>query len=130
MSMPTIEQVVSRYLFNQDSPPLDLKDENLIRSKGGKGAALTVDMDEFMTTGGGRFVGVELFRYVRKFLEGDDSFYNGVSAIPPGTYTKADILNYYNIGLDNQYVSVKQYYQGIYDEDYAERAYVFGSGDI
>jgi len=128
MSMPTIEQVVSRYLFNQNSPPLDLKDEQLIRLRDELGTELTVDMDEFMTTGGGRFVGVERFRYVRKFLEGDDAFYKGASVLPPGIYAKADILGYYNINLNNQYVSVKQYYQGIYDSDYAERAYVFGSG--
>ncbi len=102
MSMPTIEQVVSRYLFNQNSPPLDLKDEQLIRLRDELGTELTVDMDEFMTTGGGRFVGVERFRYVRKFLEGDYAFYKGESALPQGIYTKADILGYFNINLDNQ----------------------------
>jgi len=30
-ALPTIEQVVSRFLFDQDIPPQNLKDESLIR---------------------------------------------------------------------------------------------------
>ncbi len=37
MNMPTIEQIVSRYLFNKDAPPTNLKDEDLIRSAGAVG---------------------------------------------------------------------------------------------
>jgi hypothetical protein len=36
MSMPSIEEVVSRYLFNRDAPPADLTDESIIREAGVK----------------------------------------------------------------------------------------------
>lgn len=32
MAMPTVVQVVSRFLFDQDIPPANLKDEKLICS--------------------------------------------------------------------------------------------------
>lgn len=68
VSMPTIEQIVSRYLFNQDAPPANLKDESLIRAEDAPGDPVFVDMNEFMTTGAGRFAGVERFNFVRNFL--------------------------------------------------------------
>lgn len=37
MAMPTIERVVSRYLFNSDVPPANLIDEGLIRAAGQQG---------------------------------------------------------------------------------------------
>ena len=68
MSMPSIEQVVSRYLFNRDVPPADLTDESIIRLKGKTGDSIVVDMNEFMTSGGGRFAGVERFNFVRNLF--------------------------------------------------------------
>ena len=113
MAMPTIELIVSRYLFNLDSPPVELKDENLIRSAGQKGDPYTVDMNEFMTTGGGRFAGIERFNFVRNFLGGkDDEYLSGGATLAPGTYTRDRLLNEYNIPLDRGILAIKQYYQG------------------
>jgi hypothetical protein len=66
--MPTLEQIVSRYLFDQDVPPINLKDEALIRDAGVQGTAIKVDMNDFMTTGGGRFADVARFNFVRKIF--------------------------------------------------------------
>lgn len=78
MSMPTIEQIVSRYLFNQDTPPANLKDESLIRAENALGDPVLVDMNEFMTTGAGRFAGVERFNFVRNFLGAHDDVYEAM----------------------------------------------------
>jgi hypothetical protein len=36
ITMPTVVQIVSRYLFNQDTPPANLKDDSLVRPVGVK----------------------------------------------------------------------------------------------
>lgn len=127
MSMPTSEQMVSRYLFDLDVPPEDLKDEHLIRAKDAEGRAFIVDMNEYMTTGAGRFVGIEEFNFVRRFLAGDD--YEG-KKLAPGVYSTADLLDAYNIRQSSRILSVDGYTRGVDQGDYADRAYVFGTGGI
>ncbi|MBN6150275.1 hypothetical protein JR065_07985 [Xanthomonas sp. AmX2] len=122
VTMPTINQIVSRYLFNTDVPPSNLADEALIRSAGQQGDQVNVNANEYMTTGAGRFAGVERFNFVRNFLAGND--YQG--SLPPGVYSTSDLLTLY--GIKEGRLAVQQYYQGVYESDYAERAYVFGSG--
>jgi hypothetical protein len=56
--MPSINEIVSRYLFNSKTPPANLVDDNLIRPAGELGDAVDVDAAEFMDTGGGRFADV------------------------------------------------------------------------
>ncbi|MEJ2693583.1 MAG: hypothetical protein P8166_11135 [Candidatus Thiodiazotropha sp.] len=48
------------------------------------------------------------------------------SNLLPGTYTTAQLLRLY--GITDPKLPVLQYYQGVRDDDFAERAYVFGSG--
>ena len=76
-TIPAVEEIVSCYLFDTDTPPSDLRNEALIRAAGIDGTAVEVDIDEFMSTGGGRFVGAERFRLVRMFLAGEDDKYLG-----------------------------------------------------
>ncbi|WP_277420393.1 calcium-binding protein [Xanthomonas bonasiae] len=123
VTMPTINQIVSRYLFNADVPPSNLADEALIRDAGQKGGQVDVDANEYMTTGAGRFAGVERFNFVRNFLAGND--YKG--SLAPGVYTTSELLAAY--GITDNLLAVQQYYQGVYESDYSERAYVFGSGN-
>ena len=90
MPMPTIQEVVSRYLFNQETPPENIKDESLIRPKNAKGDHIAIEMYEFMTAGGGRFVHVARFAFVLNFLAGNDAAYNTV--LKDGTYTTEQLL--------------------------------------
>ncbi|WP_272493077.1 calcium-binding protein [Atopomonas sediminilitoris] len=130
MTLPTIEQIVSRYLFDTDVPPSNLKDAALIRPAGVAGTAIQVDMNEFMTAGAGRFVGVERFRYVRNFLGGHDDAYLGAGQkLAAGVYTRDQLLKAYGKSPDDGVLAVSGYYQGVLDSDYAERAYIFGSGE-
>ena len=75
MTMPTAQEILCLYLYGQKTPPANIKTDILIRPEGVGQVSLNVDMNEYMTTGGGRFVKVESFRYVRNFLAGNDSAY-------------------------------------------------------
>lgn len=128
ITIPTAEEIVSQYLYGQKTLPSDLKSADLIRQKG-DGEPISVDMNEFMTTGGGRFVKVEDFRYVRNFLGGHDEAYlkNG-QRLQAGIYSPDALLKAYNKNPETDGVlPVYQYNLGVFDEDYADRAYVFGS---
>ena len=120
--MPTAEEAICLYLYGQKTPPADLKSERLIREPGNGSVPLEVDINEYMTTGGGRFVKVENFNYVRNFLAGSDY---GAS-LKPGVYTRDQLLTAY--GISSGKLDAYQYFLGINDPDYMDRAYVFGSG--
>ncbi|MEX5575052.1 calcium-binding protein [Pseudomonas lijiangensis] len=77
-----------------------------------------------MTTGAGRFVGIEEFRFVRRFLAGNDY---GDKKLPPGTYSTSELLDFYGIKAADRVMSVSGYTRGVDQSDYAERAYVFGT---
>lgn len=127
MTMPSAELIVSRYIFNTDTRPANILDENLIRGEFEKGDPIFVSSNEYMATGGGRFAGVERFNFVRNFLAGNDSGYINGDILQPGIYTTAELLEKY--GIENS-LGIQQYYNGVYDDDYANRAYVFGSGNF
>ena len=48
----------------------------------------------------------------------------------PGTYTATQLLDFYNVPQDKRRVGIQQYYLGLGDADYIDRAYVFGSSDF
>ena len=129
MAMPTALEIVSLYLYGQKTLPTDIKTDTLIRPPGIGSAPATVDVNEFMTTGGGRFVKVENFNYVRNFLAAAD--YNG-KTLPSGTYSVDDLLVAYGTPGNplNGVYAAKQYYLGMGDPDYIDRAYVFGSSEF
>lgn len=124
--MPTAEEAICLYLYGQKTPPADLKSEQLIREPGNGSVPLEVDINEYMTTGGGRFVKVENFNYVRNFLAGSDY----TASLKPGVYTRDQLLEAYGLqkeGGSGGQLDRIQYYFGINDQDYMDRAYVFWS---
>lgn len=124
MAMPTAEEIICLYLYGQETPPEDLKTESLIRDTDNSGATYYLNKNEFMTTGGGRFVKVENFKYVRNFLGANDAEYIKTN-LQPGIYTRDELIEIYQIGSGK--LDGSQYYLGIDDPDYMDRAYVFGS---
>ena len=128
MTMPTAPEILCLYLYGQKTPPADLKSDTLIRSTGPGQVPAIVDMNEYMTTGGGRFVKVENFNYVRNFLASNDTAYK-VPTLQAGTYTRNDLLAAYKLPVTS-YVGIQQYFLGLGDADYIDRAYVFGSGEF
>jgi len=134
MSIPNITEIVSWYLYGQKTPPspADLADDKWIRPEAIKatktapaitqGATIWIDSHEYMTTGAGRFATPEKFDLVRKFLNGDGIF-------STGTYSPISINNNPNplLALANPDATVYQYVMGMFDADYADRAYVSGT---
>ena len=148
MSMPSIEEIMSLYLYGQSSKPsaTDLLNDQWIRGKavpevsipnappnGDKliiypaitnGAIITLDQTEYMTNGPGRFASPEKFSLINKFL-------NGEGNIPVGIIPYADILDpqivNYSFSKNDLKTTIFQYVMGVTDSDFAERAYVHGT---
>ena len=84
-SIPTMFEILSWYLYGQQTKPEDYLDEKYIGRPVNNdtdkiGSVVYVNATEFMTTGAGRYVDVGNFKAVRKFLAGE---YN----LAPKTYT-------------------------------------------
>ena len=105
-TLPTMTEIISWYLYGQATKPDNLLDERIISRDENATSTRSVDINEFMTTGAGRYVDVGNLKAVRKFLAGE---YN----LTAGTYKterffdeigaeqgNARQLGIYNYGLD------------------------------
>ena len=75
-SIPTMFEILSWYLYGQQTKPEDYLDEKYIGRPVNNdtdkiGSVVYVNATEFMTTGAGRYVDVGNFKAVRKFLAGE-----------------------------------------------------------
>ncbi len=136
MSMPTAQEIIGQYLYGQKIPPApdDLRNDRFIRPKGTNGPAVTVNSEDYMRNGGGRFVGIGNFNFVRNFLQGSDysrgAVTPGVSRLAPGVYSTGALFAAYSIPLDKQKTEVSQYFLEPTAADFKDRAYVFGSTEF
>ncbi|AVX03460.1 hypothetical protein MXMO3_00929 [Maritalea myrionectae] len=55
MALPTIEEVISLYLYGQNTPPSDLSNGSLLRGPDATSTTDPISVLEYMTTGAGRF---------------------------------------------------------------------------
>lgn len=141
MSLPSIRNIISLYLYGKINPPssADLLSDQWIRSKAipavpatatspkipavTHGTTITLDQHEYMTIGPGRFATPEKFNLVNKFLDGNSTMPIGITSLN----NIIDPDNKYGF-IDNDAKStVYQYVMGTFDADYAERAYVHGT---
>jgi hypothetical protein len=155
MSLPSIQEIISLYLYGQSTKPssADLLSDQWIRSRaidevsilnappdGRKiiitpevtnGTTITLDQTEYMTIGPGRFATPEKFLLVNKFLNGDGN-------IPAGSYVLSSSTNLpspppdiflkdYGYTEANRVSTIYQYVMGVMDPDFSERAYIHGS---
>ena len=60
----SVDEIFARYLWNQKTAPSpsELVDDKWIRNASAKGDALMIDVQEYMTHGGGRFVAEANFK--------------------------------------------------------------------
>ena len=93
MSIPTAKEILSQYLYGQRTPPApdDLRNDRFIRPRGIQGPPVTVNSEDYMRNGGGRFVGIGNFNYVRNFLQGSD--YPNIT-LAPGVYSTQELLQW------------------------------------
>ena len=77
----TVEQILARYIWNQDNAPSDLEklDDKWIRDLDVLGDALIIDVNEYMKYGAGRFCSAADFSFFDSFFEEKD--------IKAGVYT-------------------------------------------
>jgi VCBS repeat-containing protein len=124
--MPTAKEILSWYLYGQSTPPApnDLRDDRFIRPKGIDGPPVAVNSEDYMRNGGGRFVGIGNFNFVRNFLQGSDY---SAGIVPPGVYSTEKLLNLYGIPLTERELGISQYFLEPTAADFKDRAYVFGS---
>lgn len=125
--MPTAEQIVSLYLYGQLTPPTaeQLASDQWIRPEGLGATSMPVNALEYMTTGGGRFVGVHSLPMVRDFLAVTGKY----TTLAAGSYTVEQLMEAVGVDITKGLpkLDVYQYFLGQTDADYIDRAYVFGS---
>ena len=127
MTLPTIHEVTSMFLYGTVTPPTNFVNESFVASR--DNGKISISTDEFLNTetGAGRFVVASNSAMIERFFETAAADYAaGVFGAEPGivSLTKAELneiygLNYFGIIVDNK---------EIYDEldDYASRVYIYG----
>jgi len=117
MTLPTAEEVTNLYLYGSSSKPANLLDPSLLQPRT-QPAAVPVDLNEYMTTGAGRFVDAADFKFLNDLFNS--------SSLPAGTYTKDDIFKKFGYrdpvtgkNLKDASVAFNQIY---YDSSSADRS--------
>lgn len=120
MSLLTAEKVTNLFLYGKETVPDNLVDGTLIRPKDLQNKVrTTVDMNEYMTTGPGRFASPASFEVIKQFFS---------SLLAPGVYTKQELFD--KFGLDTIELRSVSIHQALYDDgkdDYVERAYIWAT---
>ncbi|MDD5228344.1 MAG: hypothetical protein PHD53_06045, partial [Methylococcales bacterium] len=131
MSLLTAEEVTNLYLYGIKNLPANIEDEALIRSDPlSEPTSVNVDINEYMTSGPGRFASPAFFDVVEQFfapLEGElfKLAFPASTNLAPGIYSKYDLFTAFGIG--KAWVGIQQ---SLYDDgqdNYLERAYIWES---
>lgn len=126
MALPTIQQVMSMYLYGQDTKPeLEaLLRGDFIRPKNSPNSTIDINIGELMDAGPGRFAGAHMFDVVRLFFELD------LSSLPPQDYYTekeiSDIFRQMGHSVD-ALVRIQQTHFSDDKQDYAYRAFVWNT---
>jgi hypothetical protein len=83
MSIPTAKEILSWYLYGQSTPPApnDLRSDQFIRPEGIDGPTRVVNSADYMLNGGGRFISIGNFNFVRNFLRGSSTTGSGLNTV-------------------------------------------------
>jgi hypothetical protein len=118
MSLPTAEEITNLYLYGVKTKPDNISDNNLIRSNAEK-TLITVNVNEYMDNGPGRFALPAFFEIVKLFFSPTSS------GLPPGTYTEQQLRPL--IGTNQAIITQQQWAYDDGQGDYAERTYIWNS---
>ena len=131
----TVEQILARYLWNQDNAPSTAEkiDDKWIRNSEDLGDPIIIDANEYMQQGGGRFVSAYDFKMFSDFFSkelkaGSYGFVEMWNMLKPEKeqIKFGDIISL-NAALKQLTRSVSQYEKGLGSDDFVTRAFVFGS---
>jgi Ca2+-binding RTX toxin-like protein len=130
MSLPSAEKITNLYLYGQETIPANLADPTVVNAA--DRATVSVNTQEYMTSGAGRFVSAASFTLMKEFFDGITLGHS--DDLAPGTYTKQQILEaqgYFDYATGDAVrsasVSFNNLLYGIDDADYAERTYIWGT---
>lgn len=118
MALLTAEEVTNLYLYGSTTRPTNLANSNLIRLPTAQ-ATVSVDVNEYMTSGAGRFASAADFDLVNAFF--DPMMF---AALAPGAYTEDQLAPY--VG-NRRSVALSQYDYADDNDDYAERVYIWNT---
>lgn len=127
-TIPAAIEILNFYLYGQKNTPTsnELDNEKFIRDKDATSDA-SINANEYMSIGAGRFMTPEKFEIIRRFFSGEGDF-------SPGEYTKTQAAMEI-LGPDPKDVSRPRYYGetiyqyglGVNESDFKDRAFVFGT---
>lgn len=134
MALPTAEEITNLYLYGVSKRPQNLLDPSLSQPRAG--VVLSVDVNDYMSNGAGRYADVADFDFIADFFGWGNN-------MPPGIYTKDDVFKAFGYrdpvtgkDLKSGAYRENQIYLDSSSSDYAERAYIWGttgfkvSGDV
>jgi hypothetical protein len=94
MSILTAEKITNLYLYGQEVTPENIANVNIIRPENFTPVEVSVNGNEFMQSGPGRFASPALWEVVREF-------FNLNRGLPPGTYTEKAIRDTFGISVND-----------------------------
>jgi Ca2+-binding RTX toxin-like protein len=110
-------EITKLYVFGTNNPSPDDYNQH-IRPSTATPASITYGMNDYMTSGGGRFAYPSLFGAIKKFFD---------TTIDDGTYTYAQIAGLLGLSDNDIRIGISQYGTSIGSADHAQRSYIFGS---
>ncbi|HEY0488661.1 MAG TPA: VCBS domain-containing protein [Telluria sp.] len=125
MSNLTAEEITNLYLYKNKALPADRLSADLLRAATEKGTG-SVDINDYINTGPGRFASPAGFKVVEKFFE--PHFSLASLMLKPGTYTKDQL--YAEFGLDDfasRGITVRQAYHDDGKDNHTERSYIWNT---
>lgn len=118
MSLSTAEEITNLYLYGVKTKPGNFVDNNLIRSNVVE-TLITVDINEYMDNGPGRFASPAFFEIVKLFFSPTSS------GLAPGVYTEQQLRPL--IGTNQATITQQQWAYDDGQGDYAERTYIWNT---
>lgn len=117
----TADIITNLYLYGTTTRPPNTEsgmyDESLIRPEGAV-TNVSVDINNYMDGGPGRFANPAFFEIIKQF-------FTGLVSIPDGEYDKNQMRDL--LGLPIQFIDQKQWAYTDGKDDYAERVYIWNS---
>lgn len=119
MSLLTAQEVTNLYLYGSKTKPTDLSDSNLIRPINVVETKISVDVNDYMQNGPGRFASPAFFEIVKLF------FSPTTSGLAPGVYTEQELRPL--VGTNQATITQQQWAYDDGNGDYTERTYIWNS---
>jgi len=118
------EKITSYYLYGSEEKPGDLLDPNIVEPR--PEPLVTVDVNEYMTNGAGRFASPTFFPVVKIFFEG---FIDVPPKINPNTgaiepYSEPELAALFGVRED---ITIQQTLFEDNNNDFAERVYIWNA---